>query len=158
MVTESIILLCIQHFQQCSRWIPFVITAQLIHLIQKNQRIVTTCQFYRIDNTTRHSTNIGFSVSADVRFIFHAAQRDTGIFPPHRFGNRLGDRSFSHTRRTRQTDDLSFDIWRQLAHRQHFQDALLNFGQSIMIPVQLCFCLGKINFVLGGNIPRQFQT
>ena len=80
MIAESIILLPIQHFKECGR-VAVMRNAQLIHLVQKHQRIYSSCLLHRVNDAPRHRANICPPVSANFRFILYAAQRHTDIFP-----------------------------------------------------------------------------
>ena len=74
MVTEGAVLLAIQNLKQCRRRVAVIGNTKLIHLVQKHQRIDGACLLHGIDDASVNCADIGLSVSADFRFILHAAQ------------------------------------------------------------------------------------
>ena len=97
-------------------------------------------------------------MTADFRLIMYTAQAHAGKFPPHTFGNRMGDAGFAHTRRAHQADDLPFYIGVQLAHGQQFQDAFLDLLQTVVFPVQYLTGMGLVQIIFGGYMPGQRQA
>ena len=53
MIAESIILLPIQHFKECGGRVAVMRNAQLIHLVQKHQRIYSSCLLHRVNDAPR---------------------------------------------------------------------------------------------------------
>ena len=80
MIPESAVLFAVQHLQQCRKCISLIVCAHLIYLIQKHDRILRTRGLHGIGNPSRHSSHIGLPVSADLRLITHAAQRNSYIW------------------------------------------------------------------------------
>ena len=67
-----------------------------------------------LDNPSRHGTDIGFTMTANLSFIMHASQRHTDILTLQGGSNGTPQRGFSHTRRAIQTDDGGLHIALQL--------------------------------------------
>ena len=80
MIAELTVLLCIKHLKHSGCGIPLIITAHLIDLIKQHQRIFHARTAQSVYDTSRHRTNISFSVSADLSLITHTAQTDAHIF------------------------------------------------------------------------------
>ncbi len=65
-------------------------------------------------------------MTADFRFIAHAAKRHTNVFPSGRFGDGLTQRGFTYPRRSHQTKDWPLDFVHPALHREIFKDAILH--------------------------------
>ena len=79
MITECLVLFPVQHFQQRRTGITLIVTAHLIDLVQKQQRILHPCLSDRIDDPSWHSTHISLAMSSDLGLIPNAAQTDAHI-------------------------------------------------------------------------------
>ena len=96
-------------------------------------------------------------MTANLRLVMDAAQRDPRQLPVQTPGNAHGNGSLANARRAYQTQDLSLHVGRQLPHGKHFQNTLLDLFQSEMILVQNLSCCRQINAFFGSGIPRQLQ-
>ena len=103
MVAECVVLFRIQGFQQGGCRIAPKIAGHLIHFIQQKQGVQTAHFLHAVDQPARHRANIRAAMSADLRFIPHPAQRNTGKFSIHRFRNGFRQRSFTYAGRPYQT-------------------------------------------------------
>ena len=135
MIPESIILLPVQHLQQSSAGIALVVIADLVDLIQKQQRVLDPCLPDRIGDPAGHGAHIGFAVAPDLSFIPDAAQTDADIFLMQRFGHASGDGRLAGARRAHQTDDRAPALTGQRTHGQIFQDPLLHLRQTVVVIV-----------------------
>ena len=68
-----------------------IVVAHLVHLVQQHQRVANTRLLQSGDNATRHCSDVGSSVTADLRLIMDAAQADAHILLLQCAGNRAGD-------------------------------------------------------------------
>ena len=78
MVAEGAVLLGVQHLQQGRGGIAPLIIAQLVDLIQQQQRITALSLLNGGNDAARHGPHIGLAVAADLRLVMDAAQGDTG--------------------------------------------------------------------------------
>ena len=97
MVGKSIILLRIQNLKEGCRRITVIGSGKLIHLIQYHDRIGNTRLLYTIHDSTGHGTEIGSSVTADVRLVSYTAKTHANIFSSESLRNALSDTGFPCT-------------------------------------------------------------
>ena len=157
-VPEGRILLRVQHLQQSRRRVSPVVGAHLVNLIQQKQRIAAPRLVDGVQNTAGHRTHVGLAVAPDLRLVVDAAQRNTGQLPVHGLGHRHRNGGLTHARRAYQTQNLAFQLRRELLHRHKFQNALLHLFQPKMVLVQGLAYRGHIGTLLGALAPGQFQA
>ena len=75
-------------------------------------------------------------MTADLRFIPHASQRNADVFFVQGFRHRAGDGCFSGSRRADQAKDRAVAFFRQRTYSQIFQDPFFYFRQTVMIRLQ----------------------
>ena len=109
-VMERMVLFRIQHFQHCRTWITTMVTSQFVYFIQNNHRIRCFCLDKTLNDTSRHSTYVCFTMSANFRFIVYATQRHTDILTFQRRCDRASQRRFTYSRRAIQTNNRRFHI------------------------------------------------
>ena len=90
MIPETEILFSVQHLQKCRRGISFIVTADLVYLIQQHQRVGNSRLAQSLNQPPRHGSHIGLTVPADLCLIPYAAQADTHIFFVERTRYRPG--------------------------------------------------------------------
>ena len=157
MIAELHVLFAVQDLQESRGRISLVVTADLINLIQKHQRIGYTCLTQSVYQTSRHGPNVGLSVAADFRFIMDAAQADAHILFIQGSGYRAGNRRFSRSRRSHQADDRAVALLCQNADRKILQHPLFHLLETIMVLLQDLLCMPDIVVVLRYFIPRKLQ-
>ena len=74
-VVEGGVLLRVQHLQQRRGRIAAPVGAQLVDLVQQEQRIGGLRLLHALDDLAGHRADIGAPVAADLRLVAHAAQR-----------------------------------------------------------------------------------
>ena len=74
MVVERPVLLGIEHFEQCGGRIATKIRGHLVDFVEKEQRIAYAALREVLDDLARHGTDVGPAMTADFRFVTHAAQ------------------------------------------------------------------------------------
>ena len=82
-VAERIVLLRIQHFQQCGAGITPEIRAHLIDLIQQKHGIFRTHRFHTLNDPTRQRSHIGTPMAPYLGLIAHTAKRNPDKFAFH---------------------------------------------------------------------------
>ena len=73
-VVERVVLFRVEHFQHGRARVAMAIAAQLINLIQNDDRIRCFRFDQALDDTSRHGTDVRLAVTADFGFIVHATQ------------------------------------------------------------------------------------
>jgi hypothetical protein len=136
-VRECVVLRRVQHLQESRCGIAPEIAAQLVHLVQHDQRIVRSRSLDLLDYPSRHGAHVRPPVPPDLRFVSHAAQGDADELPPQHSRDRLAKRRLASTRRTHETQNrparlatLEFDDGEEL------QDAALDLLQAVVVFVQ----------------------
>ena len=157
MVGKLVVLLRIQHLKQCTGRIAAEIAAHLVDFIKQEQWIFHTCFRHVLQDFARHRADIGTAVAADFAFITHAAQRHTHILATCGFGNRLTQGSFTHPRRTNQTQNRAFELVHTFLNSQIFQNTFFDFFQTIVVGIQNQISFGNIFADTGFFLPRQLK-
>ena len=157
MITEFVILFTVQYFQKRRERISLIVCADFINFIQKHQRILDTCLTNSICDASGHCSYICFSVSPDFCLIPHSAKRNPYIRLLQCLCKRFGDRCFSGSRRSHQTQDRALPFFRQRTYCQKFQNSFFDLFQTIMICFQHFLCIFDILIVFPGFIPRHLK-
>ena len=135
MIVEGAVLLRVQRLQQSRRRVAPEVPCQLVDLVQQHQGVGGLGGDHGADDLAGHSTDVGAAMTADLGFVPHAAQADAHILAAKAFRDGTRNTGLANTRRAYQTDDLCLHVRCQLAHGQHFQNAILDLFQAVVIPV-----------------------
>ena len=156
-IPELMILFRIQHLKQRRGSVSLIVTAHLVDLVQKHQRILHTGAAQTVHKASRHGSDVSLPMSPDLRLIAHTAEADPHVFLIQRTRHRARNACLAGSRRSHQTDDRAFSLARQIAHREKLQHTLLDFLQTVVIFLQNPLCVCKVFVVLGRFIPRKLQ-
>ena len=157
MVDKGIVLLAVEHLQQRGGRIALVVRAELVDLVEDQQRIARAALSKRIDDTSGHRGDVGAAVTADLGFIPYAAQGDAVAFSADGFADRGRDRGLADTGRSDKADDLSLGFVAQFAHGELFDDTLLDFIETVVIGVELFTHQIEVDVLLCHGVPRQLH-
>ena len=102
MIAKGMILFRIQRFQQRRSRIAPEITGHLVHFIQQEQRIQAAYLLHPVNQPPRHGPDVCPAMSANLRLVPHAAQRNPGKLTVDGFRNRQRHGSLAHTGRAYQ--------------------------------------------------------
>ena len=158
MIVEGAVLLRVQRLQQSCRRVAPEVPCQLVDLVQQHQGVGGLGGDHGADDLAGHSTYVGTAVAANLGFVPHAAQTDAHIFAAKAFGDGARNTGLANARRAYQTDDLCLHVRCQLAHGQHFQNAVLDLFQAVVVPIQNLLGAVDIQIIHGHGVPRQIQT
>ena len=158
MIGKGKILLRVQDLEQGRRRITPEIAAQFVDLVEHEEGVVGTGLFEALNDAPRQGTDIGPPVAADLGLVPDPAQGDADEFLVHGTGDGLAKRGLAHARRPHKAQDGAMQVLFELAHRQKFDDPLLDLLQAVMIVVQDPAGLVEIEAVAGGFLPRQVQN
>jgi hypothetical protein len=147
-ITELVVLLGVQHLQQCAGRVAPEISPQLVDFVQQEQRIARANLGQALQHLARHRANIGAAVAANFGLVAHAAQRHAHVLAPGRLGNRLPQRGFAHARRTNQTQYGRLHFIHALLHSKIFQNTVFNLVQTVMIFIQTVSALPRLCLIL----------
>jgi len=94
-------------------------------------------------------------VTADFRFVTHAAQRNPHKFPPDGACDGFAERSFTNPRRTHQANDGALELADARLDRQILDDPLLDLLQTVMVVVEDTFGGIQIDLIVSIIAPGQ---
>ena len=157
MVGERVVLLRIEHLQQRRRRVAAKVGPQLVDLVEHKDRIVATRLAQPLYDAPRQRPDIGAAMTADLRFVAHATERNAHELAPQCACYRPAQRSFADARRADKAQDWPLHIAAQFAHGQVFEHPLLYLGQPIVVFVEYLRSRGNIQTVIGGDGPGQLH-
>ena len=156
-VAELRILLRIEHFEQRGRWVALVVTAELVHLVEQQQRIAALGLCDGGHDAARHRADVRLAVAADLSLVAHAAERQPRELAVQRLCNRDGDRRLANTRRADQAENLPRQLRCELPHGQRLQDTLLDLLESKVVGIENLPRRLHIQPFLRFLVPRQIE-
>ena len=104
-VDEGAVLRRVQDLEQRGRRIALERGAQLVHLVEQEHRVLDAGLLHAVEDAARHRADVGAPVPADVRLVPGAAQGDAHVLASHGAGDRLRDRGFADTGRSREEEN-----------------------------------------------------
>ena len=96
-------------------------------------------------------------MSADLRLVVQAAQRDAAELAAQRRGHGLAQRGLAHARRAVEAENRGLQVAFELDDGQVLQNTLLDLIEAEMVVVQLLAGAFQIEIVLRYVVPRQLQ-
>ena len=78
-------------------------------------------------------------MTADFRFVTHAAKRHAHEFAARGLRDRFAERGLADARRSDEAQDRALHLAGALLHREIFEDAFLDLLEAVMIVVQHVF-------------------
>ena len=157
MIVKMAVLFRVQYLQKSCRHISLIVTAGLVDLIQKHQRISHSRLLQGLRNPSRHRTDIGASVSTYLCLIADTSKTDSHILFIQCPGHRTGNGCFSSSRRSYQTEYRTFPFLCEIPDSQKLHDPLFDLFQSIMIFFQYLESCLQIIGVFRLTVPRHIQ-
>ena len=127
LIAERLVLFDVQNFQKCRCRVALRVSGELVDLVEKNHRVFRFCLRNGGNDAAGHCTDIRLAVTADVRFVPHAAERHTHKLASERARDRHRYRRFANTGRADEAEDLSFQIGCQLLDGNVFENAVFDF-------------------------------
>src|SRR5439155_6510853 len=85
--------------------IPPPVRANLVDLVEHENRIVRLRPPNRLDEAPRHRADVGAAVAPDLGLVAHTAERHPDEFATERLGDRLTERRLPDARRPDETQD-----------------------------------------------------
>src|SRR6185436_14021296 len=76
-IGKGVVLLWIEHFQQCRSGIAAKIRADLVEFVEKNHRVAAFDAAQRLNDPARHRAYVGAAMSANLCFIAQSTKRNT---------------------------------------------------------------------------------
>ena len=156
-VAKCNVLFRIKHFQQSRCWIATHVRRHFVDLIEQEQRVFHAHFGHLLDQFARHGANIGTTVTANFRFVTHAAKRHTDVLTSCRFGDGLTQRGFTHPRRSNQTQDWAFEFVHTALYREILKDAVFDTLKAIVVGIEHFLRLTQVFFHFTARIPRNLN-
>ena len=156
-VVERGVLLGIEHLEQGRRRVSAEIRAQLVDLIEQEQRIRGLRLLHALDDLARQRANVGPAMAADLRLVAHAAQRHANEVATCGLGDRLAERGLADAGRTDEAQDRALHLVDALLDREVLEDALLHLLEAVMIGVENLLGVLQVLDDLGRLAPRNRQ-
>ena len=145
----------VEHFEQRAGRIAAKIRAELVDLIEHEHGVARTAAAQFLNDAARHRSDVRAAMTANFRFVAHAAQTYPHKLAAERVGNRLTQTGFADAGRPEKTHDRAVPLRIEFPHGQIFDQALFNFFQIVVIAIQDLLRLLEIEVVLAQVIPRK---
>ncbi|MNV11974.1 hypothetical protein D3C71_1025570 [compost metagenome] len=155
MIAKSVVLLGVQHLQQRTRRVASEVRAQLVDLVQQEQRIARAHLRQALQHLARQRADVRAAVPTDFSFVAHATQGHAHVLAARGLGNGLPQRGLAHARWPHQAQDGSLHLVHALLHRKIFKDAVLYLVQAKVVFVEHAFGIDQVMLDLGLLTPRQ---
>ena len=105
-------------------------------------------------NSFMPRADVRAAMTADLGLIAHAAERDADELAAERLCNRPGQRRLADAGRSDETEDRALRILNQAAHRKKFEDALLDFFETVVVGFENLLGVLQVADFLGFLLPR----
>jgi hypothetical protein len=125
-VAERVVLLGVEHLQQRRGRVAAEVHAELVDLVEQEQRIARADLGEALQHLARHRADVGAAVAADLGLVAHAAQRHADELAPGGARHRLAERGLADARGPDQAQDRRLDLVDALLHREVLEDAVLD--------------------------------
>ena len=136
MSRKRVVLLRVKGLEQGRGRIAAEVAAQLVDLVEHDDRVVGFGAADALDDLARQRSDIGAAMAADLRLVVHAAQRDALEFAAQGARDRPAERGFSHSRRPDKAEDRPLHIGLELEHAEIVENAVLDLLQLVMVFVE----------------------
>ena len=157
MVAEARILRGIENLQKRGRGVALIVAAELIDLVEQQQRILALRLRKTGHDSTGHGSDVGLAVAADLRLIMHTAERNARKLSVERSCDRDGNRRFANAGRADKAENLPRKLGRQLPHGERLQDSLFDlFKAKVIVVENFCRRL-HVQPLFCALVPREIQ-
>ena len=150
-IGERAVLLGIENLEHRRRRVAAVIGRQLVDLVEQDDRVDRAGSLHRVDDATRHRTDVGPAVAPDLGLVANATEAHPDELAPHRLGHGAAQAGLADARRSDETEDLrGCGCARrkgELAHSQELDDALLDRLQPVVIFVEDALGFEEVNLI-----------
>src|SRR5262245_31714086 len=154
-VAEREVLFGVEHFQQRGRRVAAKIGADLVDLVEHDQRVVRPGLLNRLDDSSGHRADVGPAVAAYFSLVVNATKTQPDEFAIERPRDRTAETGFAHARGPDQTENRTLRLLFDLAYGQRFDHALFDLFEPVMVLVQNLLGLLQVEVLLRVLRPRQ---
>ena len=135
-VPECHVLFGVEHLEQRGGRIAAEVHAELVHLVQHEHRVLRFGPAQALDDLPRQRADIRSPVTADLRLVAHAAERDPVELPAERPRDRPAERGLADARGADEAQDRILPGRAHALHREVFEDTFLHLLETGMILVE----------------------
>jgi hypothetical protein len=136
MVEERGILFGIKHLQERTRRVPINPSSNFVNFIKHNKRVLGSHTLEGLDDLARKRSDIGSSMTLDLRHIGQSAYGEPEELPSECAGDGFTNTRLANARWSNEAKDLAFDCSAELAYCDEFEDAVLNVFQTVVVLVE----------------------
>src|SRR5450631_1211413 len=151
------VLFGVEDLQQRRCWIAAEVVPQLVDLVEHEDRVVRARLLHALYEPPRQRTDVGPAVTADLRLVAHAAERDADEFAPQRARDRSSQRGLADAGRADQTEDGPLLVALELADREILEDALFDLLEVVVVGVEDVARRLDVELVLGRDRPGELH-
>ena len=156
-VAERVVLRRVEHFEQRRGGIALHADRDLVDLVEHQHRVRRAGRLQRLHQPARHRADVGAAMTANLRFVADAAERDAHELAVHRARDRLAERRLADSRRADEAEDRSLQVPFQLPHREVLDDSLLDLVEIVVVLVEHPARLDRIEPVFRRLVPRDVE-
>ena len=136
MVHKRPVLLWVEHLQQRAGRVATHVPAQLVDLVQQDERVAGAHPAQGLNQAPRHGGDVCAPVPPNLSLITDAAQGDPHKGAAQGVGNAARQAGFAHPWGAKETQDSGFGLRAELTHRQVLHHPLLHLVQAVVLRVQ----------------------
>ena len=153
MVAERLVLLRVEHLEHRRRGIAAEVGAHLVELVDQQHGVHRLGVANRTDDAPGHRADVRAPVTADLRLVAHAADRQPRELALERAGDRLAERGLADAGRADETEDLPRRVAAQLRDGEELDDPRLHLLEVEVVRVEHRACTRQVEVVLGRRRP-----
>ncbi len=157
MVAEARLLLGIQHLEHRRGRVAAVVGAHLVDLVDQEDGIARRGVAQRPHHGAGHRADVRPPVTADLRLVANAADRNPRELAPEAARDRVAERGLADPGRPDEAQDLPGHVALQLRDGEVLDDPLLHLLEVEVVLVEDLPCVVEVEVVLGHLGPRQAE-
>ena len=156
-VAERVILRRVEDLEQRCRRVALDAHRNLVDFVEHEHRVRRLRRLQRLDDAAGHRADVGAAMSADLRFVPNAAERNPHELPVHRARDGLAERRLTDAWGSDEAEDRPLHVSFELTDREILDDALLDLVEIVVILVENPARLDRIETILGALVPRHLE-
>ncbi len=170
MVAERVVLRRVEHLQEGRRRIARPAAGrELVDLVEQHDRVHRARLDEGADDPARLRPDVGAAVTADLRLVADAAERDAHELASHRPGDGLAETRLADPWRADEGDDravaapavalalVETTLVPELAGGEELDDAVLDVVEAVVVVVEHALGVLEIDGVVAAVVPRQLE-
>ena len=154
-IGEGVVLFGIEHLEQRRGRVAAEVHAELVDLVEDEQRIVRAGVAQALDDAAGQRADVGAAMAANLGLVADAAKRQPHELASEGARDRSAERGLAGARRPDEAQDRTLGVVLELAHGEKLEDALLDFFEVVVILVEHCARVLDVEVVFGRHAPRQ---